>query len=449
MRNILTNAASVRRNSRRILLPPALALVVAVTASIDAQSTWRLIDLGTLGGPSGGLWNINNHGVAVGWSRVGEGPAVHAIRWSMQEGMRDLGTLPGTTDSYAWGINDAGDIVGQSGKRAFLSTTAGGMVDIGSLSTVASVDGTSAAGINSARTVVGTSPTPAGERAFIWTPAGGMQDLGTLGGNESGANDVNDAGQVVGWANPMSSDYPVGYHAFLWTASGGMIDLEPLGGNSVASRINNRGEIVGYRVVSTGIRAFLWTPADGMIDLGDGQATGLNDAGQVVGEFGSPFVWTSRNGRMPLPMIGPFFSVPRDINNRGMAVGYGALSVEAAHALLWCEARPPVITAAPADPNVLWPPNHQMISVHLSYAVTGSCGTSAATTLSAVSNEPDNGVGDGNFPHDIVVIDAHTVLLRAERSGRGNGRVYTITIRAVDQFGFQATADVTVTVPKG
>ena len=228
------------------------------------------------------------------------------------------------------GINDAGDIVGQSwsqsGGRAFLWTSAGGMVDIGPFSSFGSA---AALGINSGRTVIGNGTTTAGsQRAFIWTPGGEMQDLGTLGGNSSGANDINDAGQVVGGASPLSG----GYHAFVWTASGGMIDLDPLGGNSVANRINNRGEIVGYRVISTGIRAFLWTPAGGMVDLGEGQATGLNDVGQVVGESGRPFVWTSSGGRMPLPEIGPLHStVARDINNPGLAVGYGALAIGAWH----------------------------------------------------------------------------------------------------------------------
>jgi probable HAF family extracellular repeat protein len=428
-----------------------LALVIAVAASVNAQSTWRIIDLGTLRGPYAGLWNINNNGIAVGWSRVDEGrpnevPVVHAIRWSMHEGMRDLGTLPGTSDSYAWGINDAGDIVGQSGRRAFLWTSPGGMVDIGSLS---NITGTTAEAVNSARTVVGTSSTTAGQRAFIWTPAHGMRDLGTLGGNASGANDINDAGQVVGWANPMSSDYPVDYHAFLWSPTGGMIDLDPLGGNSTAYRVNNRGEVVGYREVGASIHGFLWTAAGGMVDLGESQATGLNDLTQVVGGD-PPYVWTSSGGRMLLPTLPPVFGLtglPRDINNHRLVVGYH-FAPGGSHAVLWCESRPPVITSTAGEPDVLWPPNHQMITVRVNYTATGSCGAAVTTTISAVSSEADNGIGDANFPNDIVIVDPRTVLLRAERSGRGNGRVYTMTIRAVDQFGLETTADVTVTVPK-
>ena len=71
--------------------------------------------------------------------------------------MQDLRTTLGGADSYAYGINEAGQVVGASG-------TAG-----------------------------------RDTHAFLYSN-GTMQDLGTLGGTFSAAQDINEAGQVVGRA---------------------------------------------------------------------------------------------------------------------------------------------------------------------------------------------------------------------------------------------------------
>src|SRR6185436_3426285 len=63
-----------------------------------------------------------------------------------------------------------------------------------------------------------------------------------------------------------------------------------------------------------------------------------------------------------------------------------------------------------------------------------------------------NGVGDGNTDNDIQVAklpaDVRTFQLRAERSGPGNGREYTITYQASDATGNTTTKTATVIVPK-
>jgi hypothetical protein len=65
------------------------------------------------------------------------------------------------------------------------------------------------------------------------------------------------------------------------------------------------------------------------------------------------------------------------------------------------------------------------------------------------SDEPDNGVGDGNTTDDIVIAsDCKSVRLCSERVGGGNGRVYTITFKATDASGNVSTATATVTAPK-
>ena len=91
----------------------------------------------------------------------------------------------------------------------------------------------------------------------------------------------------------------------------------------------------------------------------------------------------------------------------------------------------PTISSLSASPNVLWPPNHKMILVTVNYNLSDP-DSSASASLSAFSNEPVNGKGDGNTSPDIQIVDAHHLYLRAERSGKGQGRVYTIIVTATD-----------------
>jgi uncharacterized repeat protein (TIGR01451 family) len=107
----------------------------------------------------------------------------------------------------------------------------------------------------------------------------------------------------------------------------------------------------------------------------------------------------------------------------------------------------PMITGVSVDKPVLRPPNHNMVDVTVSYNVSDECGA-VATSLSVASNEPVNGLGDGDMAPDWEVVSPNLVRLRAERSGLGNGRVYTITITAVDAGGNASTATVIVRVPK-
>lgn len=107
----------------------------------------------------------------------------------------------------------------------------------------------------------------------------------------------------------------------------------------------------------------------------------------------------------------------------------------------------PVITGATANPSELWSPNHKMVDVKVDYNVTDNCGP-ITTTLSISSNEPVNGTGDGDTAPDWEAVGNHQVRLRAERSGKGNGRTYTITIIATDSANQSSIKVVTVSVPK-
>lgn len=111
---------------------------------------------------------------------------------------------------------------------------------------------------------------------------------------------------------------------------------------------------------------------------------------------------------------------------------------------------PPTITSVLASPNVLWPPNHKMVSVRVGVSVTDICDpniSSECKIIAVSSNEPVNGTGDGATAPDWQIIGNLTVNLRAERSGTGNGRVYTLTVQCTDASGNSSTKPVTVTVP--
>jgi hypothetical protein len=113
---------------------------------------------------------------------------------------------------------------------------------------------------------------------------------------------------------------------------------------------------------------------------------------------------------------------------------------------------PPEI-AVTLDPQTLWPPNHTMREIAASIDATDLCSTPEVTLLSVTSSEPDDapGGGDGHTTGDIQGVEPGTAdssfLLRAERSGNGAGRTYTVTYAATDGSGNGRSATATVTVP--
>jgi len=108
----------------------------------------------------------------------------------------------------------------------------------------------------------------------------------------------------------------------------------------------------------------------------------------------------------------------------------------------------PVITSLSTNAPVLWPPNHKMVAVTVSALASDLVGVTSLKIISVTSSEPDNGPGDGNTVGDAVITGPLSVSLRAERSGKGNGRTYTITVEARDAAGNASTKTCTVFVPK-
>jgi hypothetical protein len=103
------------------------------------------------------------------------------------------------------------------------------------------------------------------------------------------------------------------------------------------------------------------------------------------------------------------------------------------------------------SPDHLWPPNHKMQNVQAIFDIQDCDPAPKVQLLSVTSNEPDNGLGDGDTVSDIsgasLGTDDRLVQVRAERAGGGSGRVYTFVYRVTDASGNATDATATVTVP--
>ncbi len=268
------------------------------------MSTYTVIDLG-----EDFIANdINNLGDIAGYRIVDRGAGIYQAVLYSDGTKTDLGTLGGRS-SFAYGINDLGQVVGHSDlpadsasgtppSHAFLYS-GDGMTDLG---TLGGRNSFAYGGINNLGQVGGTADLPVDPvtgtsvfHAFLYSD-GAKTDLGSLGGAYSNANGINNSGQVVGSARLTTT--PGFGHAFL-SSGGRLTDLRLLqgtDGNSIAFGINDLGQVVGWSdIANGGIHAFLYS--GGMVDLGtlggsESIAAGINNLDEVVG-----WADTANNGR--------------------------------------------------------------------------------------------------------------------------------------------------------
>ncbi|HXU11853.1 MAG TPA: hypothetical protein VN898_07800, partial [Candidatus Binatia bacterium] len=118
------------------------------------------------------------------------------------------------------------------------------------------------------------------------------------------------------------------------------------------------------------------------------------------------------------------------------------------------DTRSPSLTLK-VSPPTLWPPDHRMVPVQVTWQVHDLCDTAAgAVLISATSSEPDDapGGGDGSTTKDIQGALAGTAVttlrLRAERAAGGPGRNYVLTYQARDASGNTVSTIAVVTVPR-
>jgi hypothetical protein len=111
---------------------------------------------------------------------------------------------------------------------------------------------------------------------------------------------------------------------------------------------------------------------------------------------------------------------------------------------------PPEVTCEIEELS-LWPSDHKFVEVGFEFEASDLCDTNPLDIDIAVTSDEDPalelGSGDGIHCPDAIVQEDNSVLLRAERAGTGDGRVYTVTVTATDNCGNVASCSREVTVP--
>jgi probable HAF family extracellular repeat protein len=366
---------------RTLTFITAMTLAIPVLLSAQQHHHYKLIHMGTFGGPQSRVdyqYPINNAGTVSGSADTPDrnpfygndnplffpDPFIQRAFQFKKGVLIDLGSLPGGGTSQPNWINEKGDVTGNASNgvidplgggwpesRAVLYKD-GRVVDLGTLGGYESAS----TAINSHGTVVGfaanTIPDPIfGQqlRAFRWQD-GVMQDLGTLGtGADALAITMNEAGRIAGLS--FTNDVPV-TDPFLWE-NGKMIDLGGLGGTNSdvfeGPFMNNRGQVVGDSNLAGDVYShpYLWTKPGPMRDLGTlggnyGLATWVNDGGEVVGwatnagdQAALAFFWKKGNMTNLGTVDGDPCSAAWGLNEKHQVVGASGDCNQNLHAFLW------------------------------------------------------------------------------------------------------------------
>jgi probable HAF family extracellular repeat protein len=264
-----------------------------------------------------------------------------------------LGNLPGGAVIGVWGINNAGEAVGQAGGGSSVCTNGCAVVwrdgtptALGSVAISGEYD-TVGLSINNAGQVVGNVfTTPHSQfTAVVWNnevptllPSPAPQLV------QTNALFINDAGQVVGEAYEYDN---AGQEAVEWNGVTPVV-LGTVPGcteGSYATGINKDGIVVGlnYCTAKSDYEATIWNGTSAAL-LGGGIAKAVNNAGLVVGEGPDGAAAWSNGVITNLGILaGGEISSATAVNNRGNIVGQSATSGGSQYrAVLWTSTGAPI-----------------------------------------------------------------------------------------------------------
>jgi len=269
-----------------------------------------------------------------------------------------------------------------------------------------------------------TSPqiaAPSDVRAEQTSRPGTPADLVNLGAPVVG--DICDAAPTV--TNNAPDTFPLGETVVVWTAT------DESGNEATAQQKVTIEDTTSPEITApSDIRAEQTSRAGTPVDLGTPVVSDICDA--------APTVTNNAPDVFPLGETDVIWKAVDDSGNTATATQKVTI----------VDTTPPAISGERADPGKLWPVNHKMVVVTVHATLTDICDAAPTYRITSVTcDEPVNGPGDGNTEPDWQITSDHAVKLRAERSGREQGRVYTVTIEAVDASGNTSSAGVTVTVP--
>ncbi|MBN4052592.1 hypothetical protein JYT82_00605 [bacterium AH-315-K20] len=244
--------------------------------------------------------DISENGMVVYEGRFGGSPAVFRFRDAVGSEMIASGNWSGISRTR---INSAGQVAfGIGDGEAFRYSDGVGLENLNTLGAVyAGIQD-----INEAGDVVGQLRLEGHGfgTAYRFTDREGMAVLGFADpGWNSGAMSINDTGQIAGFIESHGS-MPIRY-----SDAEGWIELGSLGGSAIATRINNRGDVIGWAEPDNGgAHVFLYTDENGFTDLDPGFAfkwpADINDQRWIVAtEYGpdsGPKLWTPDTGWLDL-----------------------------------------------------------------------------------------------------------------------------------------------------
>jgi hypothetical protein len=150
-------------------------------------------------------------------------------------------------------------------------------------------------------------------------------------------------------------------------------------------------------------------------------------AGASIDALTGAFAWT------------PTAAQSRATYTFDLAVSDGVTTTASPVTVTVVDTTSPSIASISASPDVLWPPNHKLVPVTISVTATDLAGTPSCRVTRVSNNE--TGV------RDAVLVAPLELLLLAERSGRGPGRLYTIEVTCTDPSGNVVRGTTTVGVP--